>query len=147
LPTGTTLVWLKRHPENYGYFLSDAEIGWQKSGHGVYVFNAPDSAGRRQKEFTGSPFGGSTAHPFQKPTALMRWCLDRLKTQPRDLILDPYAGSCTVAVACARTGRRSVSIEIEERYFRIGIERMEREAARQPLFEPKKEKKQVSFLE
>lgn len=74
-------------------------------------------------------------HPTQKPVALMIWCLSFL---PPGLILDPYAGSCTVAVACARTGRRSISIEIEERYFRIGIERMEREAARHPLLEPKK---------
>jgi len=82
-------------------------------------------------------------HPTQKP---LRVILASLEHADRQVILDPYAGSCTVAVACARTGRRSISIEIEERYFRIGIERMEREAARTPLFEPKKEKKQVSFL-
>lgn len=72
-------------------------------------------------------------HPTQKPLPLMEWCLEFL---PPGLILDPFAGSCTVAVACARTGRRSISIETEERYFRIGIERMEREAARHPLLEP-----------
>jgi DNA modification methylase len=63
--------------------------------------------------------------------------LASLEHADRKVILDPYAGSCTVAVACSRIGRRSISIEIEERYFRIGIERMEREAARHPLLEPK----------
>ena len=36
LPKGTTLVWIKRHERNYGKYLSDAEIAWQKGGHGVY---------------------------------------------------------------------------------------------------------------
>lgn len=54
----------------------------------------------------------------------------------RDCLDRPFAGSCTVAVACARTGRRSVSIEICEKYFRIGVDRMKREAARTPLFDP-----------
>jgi DNA modification methylase len=132
LPVGTTLVWVKRSPELYGSFLSDAEIGWMKGGYGVYCFEKQFPPPSRMKENA-----GRVAHPTQKPLSLMTWCLDKLKTQPGDLILDPYAGSCTVAVACARTGRKSISIEIEERYFRVGIARMEREAARHPLLEPK----------
>lgn len=135
LPVGTTLVWLKRHPENYGYFLSDAEIGWQKGGCGVYVFNAPDSAGRRQKEFTGSPFGGSTSHPFQKPIDLMEWCVGRAE----GAILDPFMGSATTGLACIRTGRRFIGIEKEQRYFDIAVKRIEEELSRFPLFEPKPE--------
>ena len=37
LPVGSTLVWLKRYIHMYGTFLSDAEIGWQKGGCGVYA--------------------------------------------------------------------------------------------------------------
>jgi len=77
-----------------------------------------------------------TDHPNEKPIPVVAR-LVKIGTEKHDLILDPYAGSCTVAVACARTGRRSLSIEIEEKYYRIGISRMEREAARMPLFEPK----------
>ena len=77
----------------------------------------------------------SKVHPTQKPLPVMQWCLSFL---PPGLILDPFAGSCTVAVACARTGRRSISIEIERKYFEIGIERMEREAKRHPLLEQAK---------
>lgn len=73
-------------------------------------------------------------HLTGKPTELM---LQLVETFPQDaVILDPFAGSFTVAVACSRTGRRSISIEIEERYFRIGIDRMERELKRHPLLEP-----------
>ena len=38
LPTGTTLVWQKKNAEKFGQVLSDAEIAWQKGGHGVYLF-------------------------------------------------------------------------------------------------------------
>lgn len=39
LPVGTTLVWVKKNEDKFGKFLSDGEIGWQKGGHGVYVFS------------------------------------------------------------------------------------------------------------
>jgi len=71
-------------------------------------------------------------HPAQKPVEL----IEELLRPSGQVILDPFAGSCTVAVACARTGRRSISIEIERKYFDIGVARMERELARHPLLEP-----------
>lgn len=121
LPVGSTLVWLKRYCDAYGSFLSDAEIGWQKGGHGVYCLHAPDSAGRRQKEFTGSPFGGETAHPTQKPAALMEWCIDRVAAHT---VVDPYMGSGTTGVACAKLGRRFIGCEIEPKYFDIACRRI-----------------------
>lgn len=128
LPIGTTLVWLKKSPAHYGTFLSDAEIGWQAGGRGVYVFNAEDSNARRRLEYTGSIMGGATAHPTQKPLALMRWCLQRVRA---DLILDPFMGSGTTGVACVNLGRRFIGIEIDETYFDIACRRID-EATRQP---------------
>ena len=123
LPVGTTLVWLKKAPEKYGTFLSDAELAWEKGGHGVYAFHAPDSNGRRRSETYGSPFAKGTAHPTQKPVALMEWCLQR---NPGGVTLDPYMGSGTTGVACANMGRKFVGIEIDRRYFDIACERISR---------------------
>ena len=122
LPRGSTLVWLKRYQEHYGSFLSDAEIAWQRGGVGVYAFHAPDSQGRRRMEFTGTPFGGETAHPSQKPVALMRWCVERVSAET---ILDPFMGSGTTGVACAKLGRKFIGIEIEPKYFDIACKRIE----------------------
>jgi DNA modification methylase len=144
LPIGSTLVWLKRYVDSYGSFLSDAEVGWQNSGHGVYAFHAPDSMGRRQQEFTGDPFGGETAHPTQKPIALMDWCLKRVKGQT---ILDPFMGSGTTGVAAVKLGRKFIGIEIEPKYFDIACRRIADALARPELFiEPPKPAKQESFL-
>ena len=55
-------------------------------------------------------------------------------------VADPYMGSGTTGVACIRTGRRFVGIEIEEKYFRIAVKRIKAELERFPLFEPPKPK-------
>jgi site-specific DNA-methyltransferase (adenine-specific) len=68
-------------------------------------------------------------HPTQKPEPLMRWCIEQLPYSCR-IILDPFMGSGTTGVACARLGRRFIGIEIEPRYFEIACRRI-REAARQ----------------
>lgn len=120
LPRGSTLIWLKKRPQHYGTRLSDAEVGWQKGGYGVYAFHAPDSNGRRAAEAFGSAFAG-TAHPTQKPIALMEWCVSRTRGQT---ILDPYMGSGTTLVACAKLGRKGVGIELDPEYFEVACERV-----------------------
>ena len=71
---------------------------------------------------------GST-HPTMKPVSLMRW-LVRLVTQPRGLVLDPFLGSGTTALACLAEGRRCLGIEREAEYIAIARQRLT-EATRQ----------------
>ena len=49
-------------------------------------------------------------------------------------------GSGTTGVACIRTERRFIGIEIERKYFDIAVERCKRELERFPLFEKPKPK-------
>lgn len=62
-------------------------------------------------------------HPTAKPDALVEEFI-RLFTDPRDLILDPFGGSGTTAVAAKRLGRRCILIEREERYCEIAARRL-----------------------
>lgn len=68
-------------------------------------------------------------HPNQKPIALMTWCLERLGVGPGDVVVDPFAGSGTVAVACWRMGIGCVSIEIDPAYYEIAMQRLAAEPA------------------
>lgn len=68
-------------------------------------------------------------HPTQKPLALMEWCLGFLPDA--QTILDPFMGSGTTLVACAKLGRKGIGIEIDPDYFDIACKRVE-EAYRQP---------------
>lgn len=68
-------------------------------------------------------------HPTQKPVEIMRWCLGFLPNART--ILDPFMGSGTTGVACAKMGRAFVGIEIDEGYFEIACKRI-RDAYAQP---------------
>ena len=69
-------------------------------------------------------------HPTQKPLSLLGELVS-LVTPIDSTILDPFMGSGTTGVACAKLGRKFIGIEIEPRYFDIACRRIE-EAYRQP---------------
>jgi len=49
-------------------------------------------------------------------------------------ILDPFMGSGTTGVACAKLGRKFIGIEIEPTYFDIACKRIEQAYAQHDLF-------------
>ena len=73
---------------------------------------------------------GKVAHPTQKPLSLISWNV-RCVTKQDDTILDPFMGSGTTLVACAKLGRKGIGIELDPDYFDIACRRVE-EAYRQP---------------
>jgi DNA modification methylase len=82
-------------------------------------------------------------HPTQKPLRLVR----SLAQNTDGTILDPFMGSGTTLVACAKLGRKGIGIEIEPKYFDIACRRVE-QAYKQPDFfiERPKPAKQESML-
>jgi site-specific DNA-methyltransferase (adenine-specific) len=62
-------------------------------------------------------------HPTQKPEALLDRII-RASSNPHDLVLDPFCGSGTTGTVCARTGRRFVGFELDERYLEVAAKRM-----------------------
>jgi site-specific DNA-methyltransferase (adenine-specific) len=62
-------------------------------------------------------------HPTQKPVAL----LERMvlaHTAPGDLVLDPFSGSGSTAIAALKNGRRFVGSEKDPNYFNKSLERI-----------------------
>ena len=94
---------------------------------GQYDWNIYTADSYRQ----GQP--GKVDHPTQKPENLIVWQIQRL-TNYADIVLDPFMGSGTTGVACARLGRRFIGIEIEPRYFDIACRRIEQAQQQQDLF-------------
>lgn len=73
-------------------------------------------------------------HPTCKPIELFRW-LVRGFVPRGGLVLDPFAGSGTTAIAAVLEGRRWIAVEREREYAEIARARIEwwaREAARKP---------------
>lgn len=127
LPGGTTLVWIKKPPHLFGTFLSDAEIGWSKGGHGVYVHYESFPPPVRIVENGGS----EAAHPNQKPVGLLSWCIGRLKGPT---VLDPFMGSGTTGVAAVKLGRRFIGIEVEPKYFDTACKRISGAVSQPDIF-------------
>ena len=112
-PSMGWLYWRKK----MGGDFSDGELAWTSERMAL-------------REFTMCPKGMDKKHPCQKPVPLLAWCLDRIKAPLGSTILDPFCGSGTTGVACIRTGRNFLGIEISEEYANIARRRCE-EAERQ----------------
>lgn len=76
------------------------------------------------------PKGTGDGHPTQKPVSFVRSLLTDF-TDPDETILDPFMGSGTTGVACAKLGRKFIGIEIDPGYFDFACRRIE-DAYRQP---------------
>ena len=69
-------------------------------------------------------------HPTEKPTEVIKRLIE-MTSQEGDTILDPFMGSGTTGVACVKTGRNFIGIEIDPTYFAIAEKRIA-EAQLQP---------------
>ncbi len=126
-PSRCWFIWNK--PER-GFTLAEAEMAWTNRDNVVRVIDAPRSEPGRE-------------HPTQKPLCVMLWCVQKTK----GVVIDPFMGSGTTGVACAKLGRKFIGIELEERYFNIALQRIEKAYAQPDFFVgPPKKIKQEKLL-
>jgi len=78
-------------------------------------------------------------HPTEKPLNLMKELVS-LFSNKGHTILDAFMGSGTTGVACVKLGRKFIGIELEEKYFDIACERIQK-AYDQPDFFIEEQKK------
>jgi adenine-specific DNA-methyltransferase len=62
-------------------------------------------------------------HPSQKPEALLERII-KASTNCGDTVLDPFSGTFTTCAVAQRLGRRSIGIELQEEYVKIGLRRL-----------------------
>ncbi len=62
-------------------------------------------------------------HPSQKPEALLERII-LASSDPGDLVLDPFAGTFTTCAVAQRLKRRTIGIERELDYVKIGLRRL-----------------------
>ena len=131
-PLPATSCWLVWDKLINGDF-ADCELAWTNLHKAVrrlrYMWNGMLRANGEERG----------DHPTQKPLGVMSWCLQQLPEGTKSII-DPFMGSGTTGVACAKAGMRFIGIEREPKYFATACRRIE-EAYRQPrLFEEPKPK-------
>jgi len=62
-------------------------------------------------------------HPTIKPIKLMSYLITLL-SRPNDIIMDPFLGSGTTAMAARMIGRRYIGFEREKKYYEIALRRI-----------------------
>jgi site-specific DNA-methyltransferase (adenine-specific)/modification methylase len=122
-PSGGWLIWDKRKGvetmADKGWSLGEAELAWTNLRNSTRVFRNLWSGLLRSSE------KGEFHHPTQKPVALIEWCLAQAGYP--QVTCDPFMGSGTTGVACAKLGLGFIGVEIDEAYFSIACKRIEAE--------------------
>jgi site-specific DNA-methyltransferase (adenine-specific)/modification methylase len=131
-PTRCWLIWDK---ENGSTDFADAELAWTNITTSTrllrHMWNGMLRKGQEPRN----------NHPTQKPVGVMEWCLK--KVPDAETILDPFMGSGTTLVACAKLGRSGIGIELDEDYFNIACERVEKAYSQADLFVAPPENKDI----
>lgn len=76
-----------------------------------------------------SPECGNKNQSAVFPKDLPEWFI-KLFTQKNDVVLDPFIGSGSTAIACMHTDRECIGIEKNKNNFRMAADRIEREKSR-----------------
>jgi len=69
------------------------------------------------------PLKSKNNHPTVKPIKLMEYLI-KLVSHKGSIILDPFVGSGTTAIACLKLNRKFIGIEKEEEYVKIANARI-----------------------
>jgi site-specific DNA-methyltransferase (adenine-specific) len=115
VPAHEDIIWAKRSPDSTHHF-DQQRMRDLNGGHRAMTSVWPFYPARRWERRHGW-------HPTQKPEDLVERMV-LAASRPGDLILDPFVGSGTTAVAAVRHGRRFIGIDQEPRYLAIAHRRV-----------------------
>ena len=107
----TELIWLASKSKKY-YF--DYETA-KRLGNGKQMRNLWEIKAERHK----------TIHPTEKPETLLERVI-LIGSKENDTVLDPFMGSGTTGIVSKRLNRNFIGIEIDDGYFKIAKERIDR---------------------
>jgi DNA modification methylase len=88
----------------------------------IYVWRGNEMTGWDTVEM---PVDGNYQHPTQKPVNLMAWLINRIGEA--ETICDPFMGSGTTGVACARLHRNFIGIERDAAHYKTACARIAHE--------------------
>lgn len=118
-----TVLWARRDPKSRHTFHYQ-EMKRENRGKQMQSLWHIKPPGPREKRYG--------KHPTQKPEALLDRIL-RASTDPHALVLDPFCGSGTTGVVCARLGRGFVGIDLVSAYLDIAVARLRDEVGANQL--------------
>ncbi|MGB0410180.1 MAG: DNA-methyltransferase [Pikeienuella sp.] len=127
----TLMVWHKTNsaPFANGVWRGDIEYLVHFRGKGA-VFNG---GATEKTKVLPHPIVIDDCHPTVKPQRIVQRLI-RNCSDVGGVVLDPFMGSGTTLVACAKLGRKGIGIELDPDYFQIACERVQKAYDQPDLF-------------
>jgi site-specific DNA-methyltransferase (adenine-specific) len=130
LTPGTNCITCYPQPADVGGFWTPAsprvgKFGFQ-SFHPIFYYGWYKEGGKNNSSSSlklTERADKNIKHPCPKPIMAWKWLLNRL-TDEGNIVLDPFLGSGTTAVAAKELGRKFIGIEISEEYCAIAVKRL-----------------------
>lgn len=103
------IVWRKDYASRVGYLRACHEQAY------LLAKGRPHRPAKPLDDVLPWEYSGNRWHPTEKAVSVIKPLIDTF-SRPGDLVLDPFAGSGTTAVAAAFAGRNYCGIELERKY-------------------------------
>ncbi|KIC51448.1 DNA methyltransferase [Tateyamaria sp. ANG-S1] len=114
---GGHLVWGKDYVSNTKHVQYRHESAW------LLTKGNPQRQGKALPDLLDWTYSGNRHHPTQKAVEVIA-PLIRSFSKPGDVVLDPFLGSGTTAVAAALSGRVAIGVELEAKYCELAKNRV-----------------------
>jgi DNA modification methylase len=83
----------------------------------------PQRPGKAMADLQPWQYSGNRSHPTEQAVGILTPIIQAF-SRPGDLVLDPFAGSGSTAVAASLSGRRYLAMELEGWYYDVARKRL-----------------------
>jgi DNA modification methylase len=129
----TFVIWAKSHftlgRADYQRMFEPILYGWPQ-GHDRFWCGARDQGDVWHFDKPAR----NELHPTMKPVALVERAV-RNSSKSRDIVLDPFGGSGSTLIACAKSGRQARLVELDPKYCDVVVRRWQEWAGEQATLE------------
>lgn len=115
------LVWTKHYASSSG----PSYVNYHHETAYLLAKRRPEYPRKKLPDVLPWEYTGNRLHPMEKAVATLE-PLIRTYSRPGELVLDPFCGSASTAEAAKRNGRHYLGIELDEKHWRVAVERLKR---------------------
>jgi site-specific DNA-methyltransferase (adenine-specific) len=108
-----------------GDFKNSQGGGSKSNVYGVEGYKGNNNEGKRcaLSVIRNTTIASKGNHPTQKPLDLYKFLIERYSNEG-DTVLDPTFGSCNSGLACKELKRKYIGCEMNEEFYKKGVEKM-----------------------
>lgn len=122
-----SLIWNKGNKIMGQFYMSQFEyILFFRKGKGIKINNCGTSDILNVPNKKTKDEEGNNLHDTEKPVELMEILISN-SSKVNDIVLDPFMGIGSAGIACKKLNRDFIGIELDEKYFNLAKERINKE--------------------